>query len=264
MPHCVYCGGPNETVDHIPPIAMFDGRDRPPGLEFPCCRACNGGSKDTDAVIALLSRIYPDAATDPAMADLRKYGASVSRNMPDILLEMRASRNQERRALSDARVAAVAAGVMNVGGPLVSAHLVKFGAKFGLAMHSIATGNHVPPEGGVTSAIFSNMDVVKGSFPAQIVACFGTPQTLEQGIKRVGEQFQYNVVKIEGSNASAAFAMLRASFFFFTFSAEDVTKLSIAERAGARLFRPGAMKQPIVAEFPRLKCVFANPSVRWL
>jgi hypothetical protein len=52
-PWCIYCGGihPADTIEHMPPIAMFDDRQRPRGLEFSTCRECNNGTRlsDTDA-----------------------------------------------------------------------------------------------------------------------------------------------------------------------------------------------------------------------
>ena len=35
-PWCIYCGGiyPANTIEHMPPIAMFDGKKRPKGLEI--------------------------------------------------------------------------------------------------------------------------------------------------------------------------------------------------------------------------------------
>ena len=71
-----------------------------------------------------------------------------------MMLEMQATRNQERWALGDARVAAVAAGVLNMGGPLIRAHLEKFGAKFAFAMHFMETGERVPESGGSGFSLF--------------------------------------------------------------------------------------------------------------
>lgn len=212
-------------------------------------------------MIGLLSRIYPDANTPEALAALQKHGASVGKNFPSLILEMQASRNQERRALGNARVAAVAAGILNIGGPLARAHLEKFGAKFAFAMHYHETGERVPDGGAVSSRYFTNMSVLDETFPADALAYFGEPKTLVQGAKHVGDQFQYNSAKVEGG--SVAFAALRKSFMFFTVSADDASKLDTVEEAGERLLRSGSMKERIAPEFPRQKWIWENSGYRW-
>ena len=56
-PGCIYCAGAAvaDTIEHMPPIAMFEGRRRLRGLEFPACGTCNGGTKHPDLVAALLA-----------------------------------------------------------------------------------------------------------------------------------------------------------------------------------------------------------------
>jgi hypothetical protein len=53
-PWCIYCGAPADSVEHMPPIIMFRGRQRPKGLEFPSCLACNNGTSHSDLVASLL------------------------------------------------------------------------------------------------------------------------------------------------------------------------------------------------------------------
>jgi hypothetical protein len=68
---CIYCGGASraDTIEHMPPISMFNGRQRPKGLEFPTCRECNNGTSLSDTVASLLARAYPDA---PKADDLKR------------------------------------------------------------------------------------------------------------------------------------------------------------------------------------------------
>ena len=62
-PVCIYCAGTNpaSTIEHMPPIIMFNQRQRPKGLEFPTCKECNNGTRLTDLVASLLGRVYPDS-----------------------------------------------------------------------------------------------------------------------------------------------------------------------------------------------------------
>ena len=61
QPFCVYCGGttPIETIEHIPPISMFDHRFRPEGLEFGACYACNHNRRLDAMSLAVASRCLP-------------------------------------------------------------------------------------------------------------------------------------------------------------------------------------------------------------
>jgi hypothetical protein len=47
---CIYCAGENvaTTIEHMPPISLFEGRQRPKGLEFPACQPCNNGTGHSD------------------------------------------------------------------------------------------------------------------------------------------------------------------------------------------------------------------------
>lgn len=63
-PHCIYCGHPASTIEHMPPRMMFYEKLRPKGLEFPCCDVCNSATKHADLVASLLARLWPDATTE--------------------------------------------------------------------------------------------------------------------------------------------------------------------------------------------------------
>ena len=56
---CIYCVGENAatTIEHMPPISIFEGRQRPKGLEFPSCQACNNNTGHADLVAAMLARL---------------------------------------------------------------------------------------------------------------------------------------------------------------------------------------------------------------
>jgi hypothetical protein len=50
-----YCGGMNEatTIDHMPPITIFDHRQRPRGLESSACKPCNSGGRLAEQIVGL-------------------------------------------------------------------------------------------------------------------------------------------------------------------------------------------------------------------
>jgi hypothetical protein len=74
-PGCIYCAGENvaTTIEHMPPISAFEGRQRPKGFEFPACRTCNNNTGHSDLVAALLSRIWPDAESEVQKRDVKNY-----------------------------------------------------------------------------------------------------------------------------------------------------------------------------------------------
>ncbi len=86
-PWCIYCGGinPADTIEHMPPIAMFDDNQRPKGLEFSACQDCNNGTRLSDTVASLLARSYPDASKPD---DLERLLGGVRNNIPGLIEEM--------------------------------------------------------------------------------------------------------------------------------------------------------------------------------
>jgi hypothetical protein len=121
QPFCIYCGGSThgDTIDHMPPIAVFDLRRRPKGLEFLACAACNGGGKGAEQIIGYLSRVYPDAMAPHGQLEVRKILQAIKNNHPRLLEEMLPSAEQDRRFRQYSHRVPGAGGALNVGGPLV-------------------------------------------------------------------------------------------------------------------------------------------------
>src|SRR5450631_1800258 len=106
-PGCIYCAGENvaTTIEHMPPISVFEGRQRPKGLEFPACQACNNNTGRSDLVAALLSRVFPDTESDLQKRDIKKLLAAVSNNIPELLSEMNLGRAGEKIARKRHKIA---------------------------------------------------------------------------------------------------------------------------------------------------------------
>lgn len=252
-PWCIYCGGQTvaTTVDHVPAIMMFDQRIRPKGLEFPSCAACNNGTRKSELVASLLSRVFPDATSSKDQAEVKQLFSSVNNNIPGLLEEMQVGRARAKFAAQ--RHGNPAGGFLDWNGPLVSAHLDAFAAKLGFAFHYYATGNPIPPGGGVVSAIHSNVDAVLGRIPSDVFDVLGDPQTLAQGAKNVGEQFRFASVRDENRNMSISFASFRESFSVTTYGAAVAEMLLVDGVMPAKLFQPGDLQKPVLgAEFPRI------------
>lgn len=240
QPFCIYCGGGNvsETVDHMPPTAIFRGKQRPKGLEFASCYECNHGSRAADQVVSLLSRIYPDSRTDLERAEIRKVIRAIKNNFPGLLEEMLPSPRQEGLFSAHKKKLPGDGGALNVGGPMLNRHVQLFGARLGFAMHFNRTGRIVPLEGAVAVRWFTNYDAVTGGIPIDLFKLVGKPETLSQGRVHVGDQF--NVASVATSDRSLHFATFRLSFAIVAFVSEN--KLDMPALSGLLRHPPGCLK----------------------
>jgi len=237
-PGCIYCAGrkPATTLDHMPPRAIFSAKHRPKGLEFPCCEACNAGTKTTDQVAALISRILPDASTEEGLAEVRKYLQGVANNAPGLLEEMSGP-----PAWRNAAAGRVPAGMhpLYCAGPLVSHHMEAFAAKFGFAMHFEVTGQPIGPNGAVAARWYSNADVLEGKFPMEAWGVMGDPATLEQGTFQVAEQFEYAWAVGEDGSFGMFLGTFRQSFAVLAFTTTGPREIFEKPLVLLRLWRPG-------------------------
>lgn len=239
QPWCVYCGMTNRgtTIDHMPPIAMFDMRQRPQGLEFLACDPCNHGSKGLDQLMSLLTRSYPDADTPEAKVETRQLMTAVSNNFPGVLEEMKPSRLQVKRGRRVAKDGL--AGVFNASGPIIGNAILRFGAKVGLALHFEKTRSALPPSGGVFVKCYTNYDLFRNAIPSDILPLVGPPRTLRQGRKTTEGYFEYASGTDDGPLVMH-YVTFRLSLSYLLFSTADGE--SLKEAPPGNLFRPGCLK----------------------
>jgi len=244
-PWCIYCGGvvQADTVEHNPARIIFLGKQRPKGLEFPSCEACNRGTSHADLVAGLMSRVYPDAPTDAARDELKKILNAVANNIPGLLLEMEVSRNQEKILLRTVPGAPPGAALLRVNGPLVSRHMTMFGAKLGFALHYEAYGSAVPIAGGVQPLWFSNVQAARGELPMELINLLPGPRTLRQGTKHVGDQFQYSWQVTEEGRHGFFYAVFRSSFAIGAVSALDRSEFLMKNADKFPVVAPGDFKK---------------------
>jgi hypothetical protein len=144
-PGCMYCAGQNvaTTIEHMPPISMFEGRQRPKGLEFPACQPCNNGTSHSDLVAAMLSRTWPNPATDAQTGDAKRIFKGIANNLPDVVREMTIGRAGEKLSRKRNNIP-VDARPFRMDGPLLTANIETFAAKMGFALHYEVRGAPVP------------------------------------------------------------------------------------------------------------------------
>jgi hypothetical protein len=123
--------------------------------------------------------------------EFKKLLRSVRNNVPGVIEEMHigpAGQKLARQTLPLQR----GGGVLRANGPLVTKHMLVFGAKLGFALHYEALRSVVPPKGGVQPIWFSNAQAARGEMPKALFSLLpATRQTLKQGKREVSNQFQY-------------------------------------------------------------------------
>src|SRR5947209_20248260 len=89
-PICIFCGGsePATTRDHVPSRQTFHLREWPEGYVFPSCARCNRATKDTEQVMAMLSRMGPDPNSIAHRLEVKRIISAVANNYPEVLMEM--------------------------------------------------------------------------------------------------------------------------------------------------------------------------------
>jgi hypothetical protein len=243
-PWCIYCGGKNaaQTIEHMPPIAMFDGRQRPKGLEFPTCRDCNHGTRLSDLVASLLSRVYPDARRPE---ELKGLLGGVANNVPGLIDEMLDVGVAEGvAALRQIPSPPTGTTVLRANGPILMRFMRVFGAKLGFALHYEAHELPVPPGGGVQPMFFTNVNAARGELPDEIIKLLPTPRTLRQGVREVSDQFQYSWRLTEEKRHSVFYAVFRSSFAIAAITALDRTEFLERNADKYPVTIPGAFRVP--------------------
>jgi hypothetical protein len=77
---CVYCGGPDETVDHVPARALLDV-PFPENLPVvPACRTCNNGFSRDEEYVACLLEVVVAGSSDPARIRRKRVAKMLARS----------------------------------------------------------------------------------------------------------------------------------------------------------------------------------------
>jgi hypothetical protein len=246
-PGCIYCSGAATatTMEHMPPRIVFEGKQRPKGLEFPTCERCNCGTSHTDLVAGMLARFWPDADSQIQQKDAKKIFGAIANNIPELLREMDTGRAGEKLARKQHNLPD-SVYPLRADGPILSRHVFEFAAKLGFALHYDLTGAPIPNGGGVQVMWFSNVQALNGQIPSVFFDMLPSPSTLEQGKKSVADQFKYSYAPAEEGH------MLYFATFNRSFAVAGVTALDrtvyLEKRNDGRfpIFVPGDFVRPQV------------------
>jgi hypothetical protein len=204
---------------------MFVGKQRPKGLEFPTCEPCNHGTSHADLVASLLGRTFPDPDSQQGQNDVKKLLSAVSNNIPGLLEEMYVGKAGQKIARRNIPKMPDGAAVLRADGSLVARHMRIFAAKMGYALHYQAFGKPVPPEGAVQPLWFSNTQAARGELPMSAIELLPKKQTLRQGTKEVGDQFEYSWRVTDEGRHGVFYCVFRSSFAVFAVTALDRSEL---------------------------------------
>jgi hypothetical protein len=238
QPWCIYCGGVNEatTIDHMPPITIFDQRRRPRGLEFSACQPCNSGSRIAEKIVGLVSRMYPDPSTDTGREELKKLYREFASNHPDLLEEMKWPTDDQ---LQQANFPA-GTHPLNARGPLLNEAMNRFAAKLALALHFKMTGAIASTTAAVAGRWYSNHQAYTGAIPEVLLkAVRDAAGTLAQGTWNVGEQFVYAGAHTPSGKQSLFVARFREAF---AVAGMVYDELEPPEVEGFSVVRPGFLR----------------------
>ena len=189
---CIYCACKSAAVevDHMPPRLMFRMTQRPKGLEFPSCTACNRQTSRLDVVAAFMTRTYPGIGeTSPGVPDERdsaewdRVMAEVFRVAPDVMKEVYIPHRHQRPLMKiyDVSDPEEKKALFRANGPVLSAHMQAFSAKVGFALHYEFKGEPVPTEGLVQVRWFTSQEIENGLVPKSLYETIGVPRFLKQG-----------------------------------------------------------------------------------
>lgn len=210
---CIYCDEPASTIEHMPPRSMFRLRDRPKGLEFLACSACQKATRLNDTVAAFAARLWPTVHSVEIADEFRKILPQVRRRVPGLLEEMDMPRASQKLTSRRVGLSLGEAGLLNSGGPIFLKHMLQFSARLGFSIFAEETSEAVPLSGCVIADFYPNAHhLISGALPTEILDLLPAPLTLKQGSKTVRDQFGYSFRQTECRSAFYCFSSFNRSF----------------------------------------------------
>lgn len=237
---CIYCAAPHATVEHMPPISMFKGRDRPYGLMFAGCKVCNNGTGAADLVASFLARLSPGYDQDDwKIAEAKARRAALEIQAPGFLDEFfdQGRRTEEwiptpggiRRRMT----------VVNLDGSLTRAYLNVFAAKLGMALYRHHCGHPLPLDGFVMCGAYANAGLAPDT-ARTLLSIMPERSGLRQGRhKHADDQFIYRF-NTDGRSVLAALAQFHDGLYVSTMAfavADPYGRLPLPPNH--RIVRPG-------------------------
>lgn len=246
-PMCIFCAGvaPATTLDHVPSRRMFHQKNWPEGYVFPSCKRCNQETKDAEQVMALISRMAPDAKTEKERLEVLTLAKAISNNYPGVLKEMRATSEQTAEYRSKPWLPTlIKAGLaahepLSVRGPLVNKFAGMLARKLFTALHYKEFGKIIPREGGILWRWYTNAQRLDDALPYDLIETLRQrPGPIERARRNLSDQFSYHFEKVVDGELTGYFVTFRRSFAMLGFVDMNATELQSGLRAPLAILRP--------------------------
>jgi hypothetical protein len=205
----------------MPSRGMLRKKDRPSGMEYAACVACNEGTRGSDAVAAAMARLHPNNDDSSWQAnEFRKLMSALDAHAPGVREEM----SQPGKARSE-WLRHPGSGILkrvvrvNGDGPKLKAHLSVYGAKLAMALYREHVGTALPLDGAVWCQFALNAGLTQEHLDER-VRIMPLRETLRQGRKEVADQFVYRF-NTDGRTIVAAVAQFHRGLWFTLFASCD-------------------------------------------
>ena len=216
-------------------------------MEYGACKACNNGTRGSDAVAALMARMHPDNGEGSWQAEeIRKLKSAIDAHAPGVREEMslpgKSNYEWARRPGSGVLQRVVR---VHADGPLVKAHLSVFGAKLAMALYREHVGVALPLDGAVWCQFALNAGMTQENLNAR-VKILPLQETLRQGRKNVGDQFAYRY-NCDERTVIAAVVQFHRGLWFTIFASSDqkiielFNKPEFLQLPASTMVRPGEL-----------------------
>jgi len=200
----------------VPARALFSSRQWPEGFEFPACVPCNRATRRDEQIVAMLTRIFPDATTPKEADEVREAIRAVAHNAREILREMQPTLHQLRNAAQqigrDANLPSYQLPVLSLQGPLVNASVENVARKLFLALYYKHAKAVLPKTAGVLFQWYSNLQPEFDTVPEELSFILSGVPRLERSRMNLDDQFFYRWGFAEGEASWAFVASFRRSF----------------------------------------------------
>jgi hypothetical protein len=244
-PNCCYCGGttPATTQDHFPPRAVFVGRQWPEGYVYPACNRCNGDAAEDEAIITLLSRMYPSADTEAGQREVINLMRAVAEQHPDLYHSLMPSANSVRRWL---RRNGMQLGpgmttrdvpILSLEHPRITEAVDRFATKLFCSLYYQHLNRVLGPAGGMVFRWFTNAQDMDELLPQDVVgSLLSNFPTLTRQNTSLHEQFFYKFGIASDVHAGAFLVFFNKSFAMLGFVFPDISTVAVPPRA--KILRP--------------------------
>jgi hypothetical protein len=218
---CIYCAGPSETVEHMPPRSMFRAKHRPGAMEFGACKVCNEGTRGADIAAAVIARLHPDHGdlswqSEETRGLIRPLDAFA----PGVREEMIQPGTHEARWVPRRDSGLLHRAILvRARGPRLQAYLRIFAAKLAMALFREHTGSPLALDGAVWCQFLLNAGVTQ-EYLESLLSMLPGLETLRQGSKNVSDQFNYRY-NTDERTVVAAVSQFHLGLWLTTFASTD-------------------------------------------